>query len=463
MTSPPCRGPCSRQGGGAFGPLSGEEGLGQGAQDVPLFRGRVLGLVDQHVLDPAVQLVQHPGRGRAAGQQVGGARHQVGEVQRPPSPLAGLVERRMHPGEGQELLGLVGDAGGADRFQRRRIAVRQPPQPLGRGGRSRLRRQPLARLAAGQEHRLQRREGPALGRRAHPPGALPVGGRAGRHGFGGGEPVVAADPAHEVGLDLGQGPRVGAGEHPRRRGRPGLDAIQIFEQGLAPGLNRVEQGVEGLEVQLDGEMGVGRAHRPVGILQRRPRQLLPRRVRQVARRLVLQHLEAGGDPRLERKAPQQLFAEGVDGLDLQPAGRLQRPGEQPARLRQLRPRQRLRVAALQPGQFARQLAVVGHRPAAQLGEQPRLHLRRRRLGVGDAQDVSRPHPPQQQTRHPVHQGGGLAGPGVGGDEDRQLRVGRGGLVGAGRGGGVDRHDVAHSGASSSPPTTCHSQTRARWS
>ncbi len=111
---------------------------------------------------------------------------------------------------------------------------------------------------------------------------------------------------------------------------------------------------------------------------------------------------------------------------------------------------RLRVAVVQPGQFARQGGVVQHGPAAQLIEQPGLHLGGGGLGVGDAQDGAGIDLVQQQPRHPVDQGGGLARAGVGGDEDGQARVG-----------GDDLGDDAHS--SSPSPMTDHSQTRARWS
>ena len=47
---------------------------------------------------------------------------------------------------------------------------------------------------------------------------------------------------------------------------------------------------------------------------------------------VVQHLETGRQPRFHGKHLQQLLAEGVNGLHLQPAGRLQRPGEEPARV-----------------------------------------------------------------------------------------------------------------------------------
>ncbi len=143
---------------------------------------------------------------------------------------------------------------------------------------------------------------------------------------------------------------------------------------------------------------------------------------------------------------QQLLAEGVDGLDLQPARGLQRQGEQAPGAGQAGRR------LADPGQLLGQGRIGHHRPAAQGLEQPALHLGRRRLGVGDAEDGLRVRAAQQQPRHPVDQRAGLARPGVGGDEG-----------GGPRFGGQDLGVEAHSAASSPSPITCHSQTRARWS
>ncbi len=75
--------------------------------------------------------------------------------------------------------------------------------------------------------------------------------------------------------------------------------------------------------------------------------------------LVVQHLEAGRDPRLQREAAQQLLAETVDGLDPEAARRLQRPGEQG-------PGQgRVRWRLVDPGKAGRELVVVEHRPFAE--------------------------------------------------------------------------------------------------
>ncbi len=67
-------------------------------------------------------------------------------------------------------------------------------------------------------------------------------------------------------------------------------------------------------------------------MQRRQRQdVLLRRGQQLGRRAVVQHLEARRDIGLEREEMQQPLAEGVDGLDLQPARRLDGAGEEPPR------------------------------------------------------------------------------------------------------------------------------------
>ncbi|MNY24514.1 hypothetical protein D3C86_1582340 [compost metagenome] len=206
-------------------------------------------------------------------------------------------------------------------------------------------------------------------------------------------------------------------------------------------------------------MAVGLTHGTLGVSQRGAGQFLARGVAEGDGGLVFQHGEARRDARLDGEAAQQLFAEGVDGLDLQPARRLQRAGEQAARLGQAGRVEAGGIAGVQFGQFGGQGGVVHDRPLAQGLEQAGLHLGGGGLGVGDAEDGRGPGPAQQQTGHAADQGGGLARAGVGGDEDRQGRIGGADL-------GIRAHlrsgDV-HSLSPSSPPTTCHSQTRARWS
>ena len=60
---------------------SGEELLGQGVQHRPLVRRGVLSLVEQHMVDAAVELVQHPGRVGPLRQQLTHRLDQIAEVE----------------------------------------------------------------------------------------------------------------------------------------------------------------------------------------------------------------------------------------------------------------------------------------------------------------------------------------------------------------------------------------------
>ena len=132
---------------GPVGFFAREELPGQGAHDGPLLGGGVLGLVDQDVVDAAVQLVEHPGGGRARGQQVDGLGHQIGEVQRPALGLGRLVEGRVVTGQGQQLDGVGGDLGGAHHVQRGQVLGLQIGQPAAGVGRGLLGGHRLARRA----------------------------------------------------------------------------------------------------------------------------------------------------------------------------------------------------------------------------------------------------------------------------------------------------------------------------
>ncbi|MNE94346.1 hypothetical protein D3C80_1923020 [compost metagenome] len=99
------------------------------------------------MVDAAVQLVQHPGGGRAFGQQVDGLGHQIGEVQRPALGLGRLIEGGVGHGERQQLDGVGRDLGGAHHVQRGQIPGLQIGQPAGRFGRGLLGGHRLARGA----------------------------------------------------------------------------------------------------------------------------------------------------------------------------------------------------------------------------------------------------------------------------------------------------------------------------
>ena len=182
--------------------------------------------------------------------------------------------------------------------------------------------------------------------------------------------------------------------------------------------------------------------------------LLARLLQQLRRRAFVEHLEVRRDARLQGKAPQERLAEGVDGQDLHAAGRVQHPREE-------------LPGAGQDGGIGRvvdqlaelldQILLGQRRPARQAVGQAVGHLRRRRLGEGQAEDARRRGAVQHQAQYPVGQHLGLAGARRGGDPDRIAGPGRGALGGAG-GGARIFGGSAH--PSSSPPAP-HSLTRDR--
>ena len=78
-----------------------------------------------------------------------------------------------------------------------------------------------------------------------------------------------------------------------------------------------------------------------------------------------------GDIGLERKLVQHRLAEGMDGLDLQPARRFQRRGEKPAGARQAC---RARPAPVDRGEPAGERRVVEQRPVRQIRKHPVGHV-----------------------------------------------------------------------------------------
>ncbi len=84
-----------------------EELAGQGAKDVPLLGRGVLRLVEQDMVDAAVELVEHPGRIGFLGEQRMGAVDQVGEVQRAARVLLPVVKADIGQGEGEGVDGVL--------------------------------------------------------------------------------------------------------------------------------------------------------------------------------------------------------------------------------------------------------------------------------------------------------------------------------------------------------------------
>ena len=180
------------------------------------------------------------------------------------------------------------------------------------------------------------------------------------------------------------------------------------------------------------------------------------------RRLV-ENAEAGGDIGLERKMMQQSRTEGVNGLHLQSARRLQCHGEQPPRERAPR---RVRLDARNLLNGCVELDIVERGPAAQLVKDAVRHVCGGGLGKRDAEDLCRVDAVEQQTDHAQRENMGLAGSGIG----RHPRRGRGircldlqAPQVAGNDAANSLRRAHHSLSASSGPATDHSFTRARWS
>src|SRR5262249_11836823 len=107
---------------------------------------------------------------------------------------------------------------------------------------------------------------------------------------------------------------------------PGADGI-TFADGLA---DHVFEGLVGGGRDGGGEGLAEHAFRRQGCVKQDAEANLAKALR--LRRFV-EHIEAGGDIRLERKMMQQPRAEGMNGLNLESARRLQRHSEQSPRER----------------------------------------------------------------------------------------------------------------------------------
>ena len=131
----------------------------------------------------------------------------------------------------------------------------------------------------------------------------------------------------------------------------------------------------------------------------------------------------GGTPASSGKPLQQPLAEGVDGLHLEAAGRLDGDGEQLPGPQNLC---RGGCAVEQLGEHALQARLVGRHPLGKAGEHALGHLRGGGLGVRQRQDALGRRAAEQQAQHTHGQHVRLAGAGVG------AHPGGGGRVGGGR-------------------------------
>ncbi len=432
---------------------AGEELARERLDHAPLRRARVLRLVDENVVDAAVEAPEHPGGGAGPGEQRLGAVDEVVEVEEAGRRLAGGEGGEPAAGEAVEDVGAgEGGVGDAQRTRRRDavhqgVEFRHQPRVRrlhGTGGEfARLGGEGGLGPGAEEKHRLQRFEGEArlgggergaeLFRRRDVAGAS---GRQRRDDDREHRPRLGGEDAREEQLVAGGG--LGA--------EGGGEAIRVVGGGEAGAvLHELEQQrvdlVAGEAAGHFGELARGEGGDPV-------EHLLAQR----AGLAVLEHREARGDAGLEREAAQQRLAEGVDRLDLQPAGSFERAGEEGAGGGELGGRDGVGGLA-ELGERAAERGVVEHRPAAEGAEQAVLHLGRGGLGVGEAEDALRIGAGEEQAGDAVGEHAGLARAGVGRDPARRAR-GRGADL---RGGGLAHH--RRSGGSPS----AHSPLRDRWS
>ena len=435
-------------------PDAGEEFLGQPSGDLPL-RGRgVLHLIQQQMIQPTVELEQHPGR-TGIEQQPRGAADQVLVIEL----AGGDLGLRVGAGDGQ---GGVDQRRGDLRHLGRRPTVLDGGNP-GLFGLHQFGDLRQVRYQLGIDEGAHRPRPAGAEEFAAPlPPVL-------RPQFGG-QPEPGGDPLPLLGhlrtaalADLGKQPQQVAFATPHRAGadvtgrRGAEQATQGFQQiggiALAHLIQPVAVALQAFHQLAEiGQRGQrrqlfqrGPALRRVRLRQHRLTRLLPGDrgiplVGQVEMRRKL---------RLQRKPPQQRLAERMNGADPHPAGQIEHPGEQRAgSFAVFRSRGHVDI-----GEFTIQRVVVQRHPFAEPALQPQRHFRGGGLGEGQALDARRLSPGQHQPQQPIGQQLGLARAGGGRDEGGNQRIGGPPLLVIGNLAGRLTH---------SPSPRSHSSTRANW-
>ncbi len=91
---------------------AGEKLLGQGRHDLPLVRVGILRLVDQDMIDAAIELEQHPGGDARLRQQVARREDQVVVIEETAPALEIVIDLQHGPGQPDQGTGRSGDHGG---------------------------------------------------------------------------------------------------------------------------------------------------------------------------------------------------------------------------------------------------------------------------------------------------------------------------------------------------------------
>ena len=389
---------------------------GEGLDDLPLGGAGILRLIDKDMVDPAVETKKHP-----LGHLFGG--------QKPPCGADEIVE--IQPAAQRLGLRVAGQESGGKAVQRMGSARGHQPKAQG------------ARIGHTFGQGIIGRDKIGAHRIAH----LGIGdgfGRAflfARHGQAGGlelgqiekphrRPWHGAEPRGQFGLCLVGGVKMGDqggrkiglaaikgdGDH-LILGQIGGDARPIADRRPIPWMGqRILRACHGAG-QFAQPIIIGQqiGHRVDGIRRRALGHIIEQIGDQPGLHTLIDLGEAGADARLKREAAQNRGTEGMDGLDLEAARRLDRAGKKRARAPQPVGVDRILADLLQR---RAQLGVRHHRPFAQALEQAVLHLHRGGLGIGQAQDAFGADPLQQKPRDAVGQHAGLARPGIGRKPDR---------------------------------------------
>ena len=427
------------------------------------------------MVEPAIELVKHPGRDARPLEQPAGGEHQIVVIEPRPRRLVAVVFVEQRAAEAQQRGGRARHGHGPaslDDVSQARLLGSQRVCGVRTGRLHLLGEQPRARLERlGHENSEVVAEGGlALGGRRREPAGDVVAARDVRvaavleRGTGGGQRRAVE---RAVGAGCGRHAfdrfvRLDAEQAPRRVDQA-VDVAVVVEhraQAAPRAAQRVHQVVEGVFVDVAGNLGErfgkpgfdtrvgGDQHGRLGVAQ------------QLGRATLVEHLEMRREPGLERKAAEQRLTEGMDGHDLEAARRVEHGGEQPARAA---PRL---VVGQRPGQrleLGVEHRVVDQRPAPEVAVDAVGHLGGGGAREGQAQQPRGRRAVEQQAHHPVGQHLGLAGAGRRRDPDRLRRVGGVALRAAGppaRQGNsrAPRHHVSSPRAGSD-----HSLTRARCS
>ncbi len=413
-------------------PETREELADQRIDDGPLLWARILCFVDQHVMDAAVELVVHPGS-RHVVEQFERLVDQVLIVEQPAPVLLGTEALDHRVGDGEQ-----GDAAVA-RLDGAAVLDERPDAILLLG-------QPGAQVRIGVLDGLGREPGAFL--------FLPAGAEDFEIGL---QPVRAGKPAQrrkQCALIFVAGALAlverGRNRRPFRRGddgiveKHGVDLTHRFVRLDAEGLRKLGHRLRHPACRLDPghqhitpadrlahqfpERHVGGSEdrcgeRPAERAVRLRRGLQHHAEAQLLEQLcfggLVEHLEARRHVGFERKQMQQLGAEGVDGVHLETARRLERERKQLPRASPERSggptdacglHRRVEACVIEPGPFA------------QFVEHPVRHIGGGRLGEGDAENARRVDPGQQQPDHALRQHVGLAGAGIGRDKGGMGRI-----------------------------------------